>query len=419
MQTSFVINLGEEAHVPIISFSATNPSLTSVRSPYFIQFAQNDSSQVKAISGIVKAFKWKQVVPIYVDTPFGEGVMPYLTDALQEVDAHVPYRSVISPRATDDQIEGELYKLMTMQTRVFIVHMMPELCSRVFDKANKIGMMSEGYVWIVTNGITNSWKSMDYSVLSSMQGVLGVETHIPKTIEYEKFKKQWKQQFQRNHPNIVGAELDIFGCWAYDAVFALAKAVEQVINETSFIQKTNAYEQYTHLESSPYGQKVSKELSKIRFPGIVGDVNILDGQLQSSTFQIVNVNGGGTRTVGYWSPKHGLWHSIKNSSKPNLGPIIWPGHTFHVPKGWEIPTNGKKLRICVPLKDGFTEFIKITTDLKSNTTDVTGFTIDVFKAAVKMLPYALPHDFIPFTKPDGTSNGTYDDLCYQVYRGVR
>ncbi|PRQ27365.1 hypothetical protein RchiOBHm_Chr6g0304551 [Rosa chinensis] len=41
--------------------------------------------------------------------------MPYLTDALQEAEAYIPYRSVISPYATDDQIQSELYKLMTMQ----------------------------------------------------------------------------------------------------------------------------------------------------------------------------------------------------------------------------------------------------------------------------------------------------------------
>ncbi|PRQ27364.1 putative periplasmic binding protein-like I [Rosa chinensis] len=46
METSFVINLGKQAFVPIISFSATSSSRTSVRSPYFFQFAQNDSSQL-------------------------------------------------------------------------------------------------------------------------------------------------------------------------------------------------------------------------------------------------------------------------------------------------------------------------------------------------------------------------------------
>ncbi|KAH0990292.1 hypothetical protein GBA52_001775 [Prunus armeniaca] len=110
MQAGFLINLGDQVHVPIISFSATSPSLNAVHSSYFFQFAQNDSSQVKALSSIVKAFGWTQVVPVYVDNEFGEGVIPFLTDALEEVDARVPYRSAISLSATDGQIIEELYK---------------------------------------------------------------------------------------------------------------------------------------------------------------------------------------------------------------------------------------------------------------------------------------------------------------------
>jgi ionotropic glutamate receptor len=149
MQAKFVIDLGKKAQVPIISFSATSPSLTSLWSQYFFQIAQNDSSQVKAISAIIQAFGWKEVVPIYVDNTYGKGIIPYLIDALQEIDARVPNRSVIPPLATDDQIGQELYKLMTMQTRVFIVHMSRKLSSRLFIKAKEIGMMREGYVWII------------------------------------------------------------------------------------------------------------------------------------------------------------------------------------------------------------------------------------------------------------------------------
>ena len=64
MQADFVIDLGEKAQVPIISFSATSPSLSSIRSPYFVRAAQNDSSQVRAISAIVQASGWRQVFPI-------------------------------------------------------------------------------------------------------------------------------------------------------------------------------------------------------------------------------------------------------------------------------------------------------------------------------------------------------------------
>ncbi|KAK7262788.1 hypothetical protein RJT34_30368 [Clitoria ternatea] len=138
MEAIFMINLGSKAHVPILTFSATSLSLSSLHSPYFFRIAQNDSAQVNAICSLVQAFGWKEVVPIYVDNSYGEGVIPYLTNALQEAYIRVPYLSAISLSATDEAIIKELYKLMEMQTRIFVVHMTPNIGSRIFTIARKI-----------------------------------------------------------------------------------------------------------------------------------------------------------------------------------------------------------------------------------------------------------------------------------------
>ena len=428
MQANFVSDLGEKAQVPIVSFSATSPSLTSLRSPYFFRVAQNDSSQVKAISAIVQAFGWREAVPIYVDNAYGEGIIPFLIDALQNVDARAPYRSVISPSATDDQIVQELYKLMTMQTRVFIVHMSSKLSSRLFHKAKEIGMMSKGYVWITTNGITNSLSSTEPAVLDSMQGVLGVKTYVPKTKELENFTIQWKRKFQEDNPTTVNGELNVIGLWAYDTASALARVVEKVGTTNFGFEKTIASSNLTDLETfrvSKNGPKLREALWGTRFRGLSGDFSLDNGQLQSSTFQIINVNGNGKRGVAFWTPENGLIRKLNSgntstysTSKKNLGPIIWPGDSSSVPKGWEIPTNGKKLRIGVPVKTGFSEFVKVTHDPSNNKTLVTGYCIDIFNAVMESLPYAVSYEFIPFAKPNGGPTGTYNDLVYQVYLEV-
>ncbi|CAK7354086.1 unnamed protein product [Dovyalis caffra] len=83
-----------------------------------------------------------------------------------------------------------------------------------------------------------------------------------------------------------------------------------------------------------------------------------------------------------------------------LSTIIWLGDITSVPKGWVIPTSGKKLRIRVLVKDGFREFVIMTKDPISNTPKVIKFCTDVFGAIVEAPPYALPYENIPFTKPD-------------------
>ncbi|KAG5225123.1 glutamate receptor [Salix suchowensis] len=427
MQASFVIDLGEKAQVPIISFSASSPSLTSIRSTYFVRATLNDSTQVNAISELVKTYKWREAVPIYMDNEYGEGIIPYLIDALQAVDARVPYRSVISPSATDDQIVAELYKLMTMQTRVFIVHMYGSLGTRIFAKAKEIGMMSKGYVWIMTDGLTaDLLSSPNPSVTGTMQGVLGVKSYVPSRKELQDFRVRWKRKFQQDNPYTIDAELSIYGLLGYDAATALALAVEKTgTTKFGFLKANVSRTSSTDLASlgvSFNGPSLLQALSNTSFKGLTGNYHFVDGQLQSPAFQIVNVNGNGGREIGFWTPKEGLvkqWvpsNGTNSTSVSSISTVIFPGDTTVVPKGWGIPTNEKKLMIGVPaVKSTLRQFVDVINNPSSNTTTVTGFCIDVFDTAVKALPYDLPHEYVLFAKPDGEPAGTYNDLVYQVY----
>ncbi|KGN63242.2 hypothetical protein Csa_022449 [Cucumis sativus] len=434
MQASFMIDIGDKAEVPIISFSATRPSLTSHRSSFFFRAAQNDSSQVKAIGAIIKTFKWRQVVPIYSNNEFGDGIIPDLINALQEVDTDVPYQSKISPTATDEQIGHELYKLMTMQTRVFVVHMLARHASRLFAKAKEIGMMKEGYVWIITDAIGNTLDLIEPSVLESMQGVLGIRTHVPKTKRLEGFKLEWRKRFRRYYPTIEDIpDLNVFGLWAYDAAWALAKAVEKAgAHNLKYKPATNI--SAMEMNSSNYlyslgvnenGVKLRDALSKVSFKGLAGMFNLIDGELESSVFEIVNLVDNGRRNVGFWSAESGLRRKLKDhqqgsrsrSSTSGLRTIIWPGEADFTPKGWEVPTNRKKLRVGVPIKSGFLEFVKVGFDPKTNETKVSGYCVDVFKAVVEALHYDVAYEFIPISIENSDIGASYNDLAYRLFLG--
>ncbi|KAA8540182.1 hypothetical protein F0562_024255 [Nyssa sinensis] len=422
-QADFVIDIGDRAQVPIIS-PATSPSLSPKETPYFIRVGQTASFQVDAIAAIVKAFSWREVVFIYEDNEYGSGIVPYLTEALEKMSTKVPYRSVISPSATDDQILQQLYKLKTMQTRVFVVHMLPSLASHLFLKAKEAGMMSKGYAWIITDVLTGLLDSLDSSVIDSMQGILGVKPNIPRSNELYNFTKRWRKRFQQENPDMDRIGLSVFGPTAYDSIMALAMAVERAnISEPRF-QKLVTRENTTDLAAigtSAMGPKLLQSIRNTRFKGLSGDFHLVDGQLQSSTFEIVNIIGKGERRIGFWTQQYGILKKLElrnknySTNKDDLVAIIWPGESNEVPKGWEIPTGENKLKVGVPVKRGFGEFIKVERDPQTNAIIATGFCIDVFKEVIDSLPYAIPYDFIPFETPEGESAGNYDDLVYQVF----
>ncbi|KAJ1700435.1 hypothetical protein LUZ63_000214 [Rhynchospora breviuscula] len=306
-----------------------------------------------------------------------------------------------------------------MQTRVFVVHMSSSTGSALFVRAKEVGMMSEGYVWIMTNGVTNMVNSFNSSVTSAMNGALGVRLYVP-TDELNNFTTRWKKRFQEENPQDMYNEPSIYGLWAYDTMHAVAMAVENVGFQNTKIEKSTVSQP---LHVFPYGPELLKAITNIKFQGLSGNFDLIDGQLQYSVFEIINVVGQGIKEVGYWRKESGLSmeadasnNKTYSTSAEDLNPVIWPGESTAVPKGWEIPVSGTKLRVGV-LVGLHHEYTIIDTDPETNATKASGYSVDVFEEAVKRLPYAVPYEYEQFGSDSLVSSLTYNDFVYQVYLG--
>ncbi|KAL7100369.1 hypothetical protein ACP275_09G142000 [Erythranthe tilingii] len=415
---NFVSGLGNAAHVPVISFTATSPSLG--QPPYFFQAAINDAAQVDAIAAIVKYFHWNQIIFVYEDSDYGNGIIPYLSNAFQQVNARVSYRSVIPLILENNSIlDQELDKMKNMQTRVFVVHTTTLLASQIFLKAKEAGMMSEGYVWIVTTSIMNLFYSLNSSVQESMQGVIGVKPLVPRSPTLGFTTIRWKKKFAEINPETpVPREINLYGLWAYDTLSALAQAAEKVgFREPSYFQNTSASNSNDIFitGTSQRGPNLLAATLDTNFTGLSGNFRLINGKLEPSSFEIFYVNGTELTHVGLWKP------ILQSSSRMNanttgftddkLKNITWPGGSSNIPKGWEVPLRGKKLRVGVPSKAGFREFVDTT-----DATNITGLYIDLFKYVIAELPYVIEYDFIPFEMYNG-SGRSYANLSYQVFNG--
>ncbi|KAF5461787.1 hypothetical protein F2P56_017858 [Juglans regia] len=414
-QAKFVIELGRKAQVPIISFSVTSPSLSPAQNPFFIRTSQDDSAEVKAIAAIVKAYGWREIVLICEDTDYGNGLIPYLMDAFEEFGTRVPNKSVIPPSSSNDEIAKEIKKLNETNARIFLVHTTASLGSKLFVLANNAGMMREGYAWIITAGLSALVDPLGPKVKESMQGVLGLRPYIPRSKQLEDFRRRWKRNSTSSKPNVKITGLNLFGLWAYDTAWALAMAVEKAgIMHSGFLKK-NASKSNVDLAAlgiSETGQTLLHTLLTTEFQGLSGKFQLIKGQLQHSAFEILNVIGKTERIIGYWTEQTGLSQELNgigeveySISKVGLKQPIWPGDTTNEPA---------KLRIGVPVRTGFEEFLKVEWDPRTDKPIISGFSHDVFIAVLKALPFPLPYAFIPFMNKDRQSAGTYDDLIYQI-----
>ncbi|XP_074310488.1 glutamate receptor 2.5-like [Silene latifolia] len=78
-------------------------------------------------------------------------------------------------------------------------------------------------------------------------------------------------------------------------------------------------------------------------------------------------------------------------------------------------TATRRLKIVIPVST-YKEFVSITKDPVTGEQTYGGFSIEVFKAVVNTaLTDPIVYDFVPFAKPDGSFNGSFDKMLQAVF----
>ena len=91
------------------------------------------------------------------------------------------------------------------------MHASNVIVSRICLNAKRLGMMSEGYAWIVTTNSMNRFNYMDYSIIESMQGVIGFKSNAPSpsSAKLVKFTRRLRGKIQKQEPTLEVMELTI------------------------------------------------------------------------------------------------------------------------------------------------------------------------------------------------------------------
>jgi ionotropic glutamate receptor len=411
-EAALVAAVGNKANVTIISFAAPaiTPPMMQQRWPFLIQMANNISAHIECIADIVRAYNWKRVIAIYEDDSYGSdsGMLSLLSEALQKFDSEIEYCFLLPPVSSLSNAGGfVLDKLLELQknkqSRVFIVlqSSMP-MVSHLFREAKKVGLVGKESAWIIPESVTSVLDSVNNSVISSMEGALGIKTYYSNcTSSYKDFYTLFTKTFQTKYPEEHNSEPGIYALRAYDSIMTISQAIERTISNTS--------------RSSP--KKFLENILSSNFSGLTGQISFEAGKLpQTPILRIINVVGKGYVQLDFWTPESGFSESlVMNKSTEKIvgrlpGPVIWPG-SIRSPKGWAMPTEQKKLKIGVPGHTSFQEFVKVDYGQTPDDNKYDGWCIDVFKAVLGNLSYYLPYDFEPY-------GGDYPDLVYNVYNKV-
>uniref|UniRef100_A0A0D9VLZ1 Glutamate receptor n=1 Tax=Leersia perrieri TaxID=77586 RepID=A0A0D9VLZ1_9ORYZ len=421
-ETEFVAHSGNHSHIPVVSFSATSPSLSPAQTPFFVRAAANDSLQTAPLAAVLDAFRWRAAAVIYEDSPYGGGILPSLADALQSIaGAKVMDRTAVATDASDDRIDAVLFRLMASPTRVFVVHMLYPLAGRFFRRAKAIGMMSEGFVWVATDGVGTFMERFSSDEVEAMQGMVSLRPYVAETDAVRNFSVRFKERLRRDSPGVDDVrEPTVFRFLAYDAAWAIASATANGVAGAAFPtarSRTPILTDLDRLGVSLTGTALLDAVLNTTFDGLAGKFSLFEGQLRPPAYEVINIIGKGARTVGFWSPESGIRQDINAavavaSGDKTLKQIIFPGEPRETPKGWTVSPSGKPLRVAVPTKRGFTQFVDVGNASATTWTrrNISGYCIDVFNEVMKILPYPVSYDYIPYPE----SPESYEKLVNQV-----
>ncbi|KAJ1402124.1 Solute-binding protein family 3/N-terminal domain of MltF [Sesbania bispinosa] len=401
-EAALVADLGTKAQVPIISFSAPPvvPPLMQLRWPFLIQMAKNQAAHLNCIADIIHAYSWQKVIAIYEDNPYSgdSGMLSLFSEALQKVNSQIEYRLVLPSFTSLSDPKGavldELLKLLPLKSRVFIVLQASlPMVTHLFREAKKVGFLEKDSAWIINEGITSMLDSVNKSVLSSMQGTLGIKTYYSTS---SSAYIQLQENFKAKHTETVGSKPGSDALLAYDSITVVTKALEKM--------NTNSSSSKVFLEEM---LSMSANFNEERN---LSDIPVL---------RVINVVHENYMELDFWTPKlkfAGSLEILKDREKRGdhaikhlTGLVVWPGGLSSVdpqpPNGWRVPTNENPLKVAIPMNPAFDSFLK-----KDSPNHYNGFCIALFHAVREILSdkyFGLPYVFYPF-------NESYDSLLLKV-----
>ncbi|KAL2928391.1 Glutamate receptor 3.2 [Bienertia sinuspersici] len=417
-----------ELHVPLLSFTALDPTLSPIQYPYFFQTAPNDLFQMTAIAEMVSFYRWTQIIAIFTDDEQSRNGITALGDKLTESRGKISYKAVLPPdiRGKMSVVKQELTTVKNMESRVFVVHTLPTFGRIILKAAEQLGMTGDGYVWILTSWVPAILDSKpDPEIYRKTQGVITLRPHTPDSKKKKAFISKWKNLSNGS----IGLNVD--GLYAYDTVWMLAHAINSFLSQGNNISFSNdptltavggGNMNLSALSVFDGGNNLHKLILATNMTGLTGPIWYTpDRAFVNPSYDIINIVGRQMKQIGYWSNYSGL--SVlapevlrrkpqnRSSASQMLYSVVWPGGTKQQPRGWVFPHNGKKLRIGVPHRVSFLDFV-----FQDNQTHaIRGYCIDVFEAAVKLLPYGVPYEFILFG--NGHQNPSYSDLVRRITTG--
>jgi len=344
MVTDQIVKAARHWNLVQVTYADTHPMFTAKSFPHFFRVVPSENQFNQPRLALLKQFNWTRVGTLYQNQAKYSLAHNDLIRQLRAADFQV-----VLSQSFNDELTTQLDALKDKENdvRIILGNFNESWARMVFCEAFKKDVYGDKIQWLIVGMYEDQWwntqeEGVDcepIEILQALQGTMVMEiqpissctaedlknrackvTISQKTaMEYEdEYLTATKETGRRHNANIYSR----FHGYAYDGIWAIARAIEAVEEESKLFNETLVDFEY---KDQKWEKRFIRALNRTSFEGVTGPVQFKDNSRRGNVL-INQIIGEDEVCIGEYSGVTRTLHMER------CNPVVWPKNKTKPPK---------------------------------------------------------------------------------------
>ncbi|XP_054708523.1 gamma-aminobutyric acid type B receptor subunit 2-like [Uloborus diversus] len=303
-----------------VTYADTHPMYTNEKYPNFFRVVPSESAFNPARVALLRYYNWTRVGTLYQNTPRYE--LPHNTLLTDLDSARI---AIAETQGLVEELQHELIKLKNKDVRIILGNFDEEWARKIFCEAYHLKMYGRKYQWIIVGMFRERWWEIrsgntsctPWELTQAMEGYIATDILPLSSSENITVSGLTAAEYACEYDKKRNDEYSRFHGYAYDGIWAIAMAIENVAQKLKAKGKPTALKDFQYRDET-WGKLFREAFNETSFTGVTGSVNFIKNERKCQILLKQFQNGSEVK-IGEYDPVTDEIDFSKGAS------IIWSG----------------------------------------------------------------------------------------------